>query len=204
MKFTRISHILSLFPFLYLAYEWFFDLLGFEPINEATHQTGLIALVFLLLSLSCTPARILMGKAVWAKNKDTSFFQGLVDSFVKNRRILGLYSFFYATLHMLIFFVIDYELNLDFIGEAVLKKPYALVGMAGYLILFILAFTSNKISIKYLGKKWKQLHQFVYLAGLLVIIHFIWSVKSDYRLAVVYGIILVILLSLRVFKFKNT
>jgi sulfoxide reductase heme-binding subunit YedZ len=165
-----------------LVMDWFNNNLTVNPIQALQLRTGKYALVLLILSLACTPLNTVFG-----------FRQAL-----KVRRPLGLYAFFYASLHFLIFIGLDYQFNWDLILEATFEKRYALVGFAAGLILLSLAITSTKGWKKRLGKTWSRLHKFVYLAGLLVIVHYVWLVKSDIRIPLLYGALVVILLILRI------
>jgi sulfoxide reductase heme-binding subunit YedZ len=114
------------------------------------------------------------------------------------RRTFGLYTFFYASLHGLIFFWIDYGFNFEFILLEVVDKRFIIVGVISFLLLTPLAVTSTNNWQKRLGKKWKTLHKTIYLIGVLVIIHYVWQVKADIRWPMIYGVILAILLVARV------
>ena len=113
------------------------------------------------------------------------------------RKSLGLYAFLYATLHFLTFVGLDYGFDPSLLKEAIFKKRYALVGFAAFLALLPLAITSTRGWMRRLGKNWKSLHRLIYLAALLVIIHFVWLVKSDIREPLAYGAVVVLLLVLR-------
>ena len=136
----------------------------------------------LILSLACTPINTIFG-----------FRQVL-----KVRRPLGLYAFMYASIHFLIFIGLDYEFDLVLLQEAIFDKRYALVGFAAGLILLVLALTSTRGWMKRLGKTWARIHRFVYLAGILVIIHYLWLVKSDIRVPLLYGGVVLVLLVARI------
>ena len=135
-----------------------------NPIQAFTQRTGDAALIFLLLSLSITPLHTLTG---W-------------NPIVKQRRSLGLYAFMFAAIHLLTFIGLDYGFDFRLLwNEVFSQKRYALVGSLAFIILLALAATSFKRSMKRLGKKWKQLHRLVYLAGILVVIHFAWVIKGN-------------------------
>jgi methionine sulfoxide reductase heme-binding subunit len=181
-KFQWLVYLGGVLPLLSLIFDSLTNNLTVNPIQYLTVRTGKFALVMLILSLACTPVNTLFG-----------FRQAL-----KVRRPLGLYAFFYATLHFLIFLVVDYSLNVTLIKEAIFEKRFALVGFAAFLILLPLAITSTKGWMKRLGKSWTRLHKFIYLAGILVIIHYVWLVKSDIRVPLLYGLVVGILLIARI------
>lgn len=180
--FQILVHLAGLFPFAWLMYDFITGNLTVNPIQAATLRTGKAALIFLILSLACTPANTVFG-----------FRQAL-----KVRRTLGLYTFFYASLHFLIFVGVDYGFDPVLLREAIFEKRFALIGFAAFLILLPLAITSTRGWMKRLGKIWTRLHRLVYLAALLVIVHYIWLVKSDIRVPILYGVIIVFLLILRI------
>lgn len=175
-------HIGAILPFLSLVFDFLTNNLTVNPIQYLTVRTGKFALVMLILALACTPANTLF-----------RFRQAL-----KVRRALGLYAFFYASLHFLIFVGLDYTFNPTLLKEAIFEKKYALVGFSAFLILLSLAITSTRGWMKRLGKTWTRLHRFVYLAGILVIIHYVWLVKSDIRVPLLYGSIVLLLLIARI------
>ncbi len=149
--------------FAYLVWAWFNNALTVNPIQTLEQHTGDYALVFLLLSLACTPANTLFG-----------FSKALLL-----RRPLGVYAFVFATVHLLLFVGLDYGFNVHFLLADVANKRYIFVGLAAFLTLLPLALTSWKYWQKRLGKTWKRLHMLVYLAGPLVVIHLAWVVKGN-------------------------
>lgn len=181
------AHIGALLPLGLLVLDFYTGNLTANPIQAATLRTGKTALVLLVLSLACTP---LVSLFRW------TFVQKL-------RKPLGLYAFLYASLHFLIFIWVDLGLNWTFILDGFLQKPYALVGFAAFLLLVPLAVTSTRGWQRRLGKGWKKLHRLVYPAGLLVIVHYIWVVKSDIREPLLWGIVITLLLVLRTGRIKT-
>ncbi|SMN00416.1 FIG001196: Membrane protein YedZ [uncultured Candidatus Thioglobus sp.] len=167
-------------PFLWLL----FDVLSgnlIDPIEEITNPTGQWALRFLLLSLAITPL-----------NKILPF------SIVKYRRMVGVFSFFYACLHLSIF-LIDQQFNLAYILEDVVKRPYITIGFSAFILLFLLTITSTNGMIRRLGKRWKKLHKSIYLVSILVVVHFYWQAKSALDIEpMIYALITLFLLSFRV------
>ena len=176
-----LVHLGSLAPLAVLIRDFLNDNLTVNPIQEITFRTGKTALVMLILTLSCTALNTLFGFRLA----------------LKVRRSLGLYTFLYVGLHFLTFIGLDYGLDLTLIYEAIFEKRYALVGFAAFLILLPMAITSFRWWMKRLGQNWKRLHRLVYLAAGLVVVHYTWSVKSDYREPLAYGAVVALLLALR-------
>jgi sulfoxide reductase heme-binding subunit YedZ len=181
-KFQLAVHLAALAPLGLLIVAVLTDNLSVNPIQDATFRTGKTAMVLLVASLACTPLNTVFG-----------FRPAL-----KMRRALGLYAFLYAAIHFSIFIGLDYGFDLRLVALELAEKRYILVGAAALLILIPLAITSTKGWQRRLGKTWKKLHRWVYLAGVLVIFHYIWVQKSDIREPIVWGTILGLLLLLRV------
>jgi sulfoxide reductase heme-binding subunit YedZ len=181
-KFQAAVHIAAWLPLILLVFNWTTNNLTFNPIQALELRTGKYALILLILALACTPLNTVFG-----------FRQAL-----KVRRALGLYAFMYASIHFLIFIGLDYQFDLILLQEAIFEKRYAFVGFAAGLILLALALTSTRGWMKRLGRTWTKLHKFVYLAGILVIVHYVWLVKSDIRIPLLYGALVLILLILRI------
>lgn len=170
------------------AAAYFSNNLGVNPVQALTQHLGKYALIFLLLSLACTPVNLLFG----------------VRQALGLRRSLGLYAFMFASLHFLTFIGLDYAFNVQFLWQDVANKRYIWMGAGALLILTPMAVTSFKWWMKRLGKNWKRLHRLVYLAGVLVIVHYAWAKKGDLlRLQgdiwqpLAFGLLLVLLLVLR-------
>lgn len=176
-----LTHIGALAPFVWTVQGYFANDLGVNPIETITLRTGLYALTILLLSLAISPLSSIFG----------------LKKLIPLRRLLGLYTAFYASLHFITFIGLDYGFDWTLLQDAIFEKRYALIGFTAFLILLALTFTSNRWSMRKLGKKWKKLHQLVYFSGVLVIIHFLWLVRSDYTRPIIYGTILLVLLALR-------
>ena len=176
-----VVHVGAWIPLAWIVADGFLGHLGVDPIREIILRTGKTSLVLLVLSLACTPLNTFLG----------------FRSALQVRRALGLYAFGYAALHFLVFVGVDYGLDLGLLYDAIFDKPYALVGLAAFLILFSLALTSTRISMQRLGQTWRRLHYGVYVAALLVVVHFVWLVKLDSREPLTYGAIVVALLVAR-------
>ena len=181
------AHIAALIPLALLIWDFWQGNFGPDPIREATLRTGKAALVLLIASLACTPINILFG----------------YKPVLKLRRPLGLYSFMYAGIHFAIFIGVDYFFNLTLIWEALFEKRYALVGLATGTILLALTLTSTVGWQRRLKKKWKRLHRFVYLAGILAVLHFIWLVKQGVWEPYVWASVVLLLLLLRYAPIKQ-
>jgi sulfoxide reductase heme-binding subunit YedZ len=181
-------HILGWLPLAWIVYAFFSGGLSVNPIQEVEQRLGRIAVYFLIASLSCTPLYTLSG---WREP-------------LKRRRTLGLYCFMYASLHVLAFTGLDYGFNLQLIGDIILKKPYAILGLATFILLLPLAVTSFRCWQSKLGKIWANLHRLVYLAGVLDILHYTWAKKGslltlsgDILRPLLWGLLLVLLLVFR-------
>jgi methionine sulfoxide reductase heme-binding subunit len=172
----------ALLPAAALVYGFYTNDLTANPLDYITDQTGTWALAFLVISLSVTPLRRLTG---W-------------NPIIKLRRMLGLFSFFYALLHMLTWVVL---LNFFDVREMVIdvaKRPFITIGMATFLILLTLAVTSNQFSIRRLGRRWQSLHRLAYAAAIGAVIHFWWLVKEDITEPRRWLMVVMLLLGLRV------
>lgn len=175
------THVGALFPAAWLLWDYVMDNLSVNPIQDITFRTGKPALILLILSLAVTPVSSILG----------------LRQVVPARKWLGLYAFFYAAAHFLVFIWLDYGLDWGLLYEAIFEKRYALVGFVALLILLPLAITSTQGWMKRLGKRWKSLHRWVYVAGILAVVHYVWLVKSDVREPLLWGALLGLLLILR-------
>lgn len=173
--------VASLAPLVYLLWALLQDALGANPIEELTRRSGEWTLRFLLLTLCMTPMQKLF-KQSWP---------------IKLRRMLGLYTFFYASLHLLTYIWLDQFFVWGDIITDIIKRPFILVGMLAFLLLLPLAITSNLVMMRKLGKHWKRLHQLVYFIAGLGVLHFFWLVKKDLQMPGVYLFILMLLLGYR-------
>jgi len=180
--FVVLAHAGAWLPLIVLAWDVTRGNLSVNPIQDITFRTGKFALLMLMLSLACTPVHTVAG-----------FRPAL-----RMRKWFGLYAFLYAALHFLVFSVLDFGLDWGLIQREIVEKRYILAGLAALLILIPLAITSTKGWQRRLGKTWKRLHRFVYLAGALVILHYVWLVKADVREPLIWGGVLAILLFLRI------
>ena len=180
-------HLMAFLPLFGLYFLAFTEQLGADPVEEVIHFTGIGAFNLLLLSLMISP----MAK---------KFRQGYL---VQTRRLIGLYSFTYACLHLLNFLAFEVQFDLKLFFNEILDRPYITVGMAALIILLSLAVTSITALRRRMGQKWQKLHNWVYIAALLITLHFFWSVKSDIVEPMIYFTIAVFLLALRKDKIKR-
>ncbi|MGY1409292.1 MULTISPECIES: protein-methionine-sulfoxide reductase heme-binding subunit MsrQ [unclassified Luteimonas] len=184
-------HALALTPLTLLAWrvwqvwsEADIDALGPDPVAAIEHELGLWALRLLLLTLAVTPLRQLSGQVV----------------LMRFRRMLGLYAFAYASLHLSAYLALDLRGWWALVFEEIVKRPYITVGFAAWLLLVPLAVTSTRGWMRRLGRNWGRLHRVVYAVAALAVLHFWWIVKSDYREPLLYAAILASLLGWRLWK----
>jgi sulfoxide reductase heme-binding subunit YedZ len=152
-----------------------------DPVKDIEHRTGEAVLQLMFAALAVTPVRRLIG---W-------------NWLIAARRPLGLFAFFYAVLHFLIYLG-DQGFAPGYIVEDVVKHPYVTVGFAAFCILVALAVTSTKGAIRRMGKRWVRLHRLVYAAAVLGVIHYLWSVKKDIEEPLMYGAVLAVILAFRI------
>lgn len=175
--------IASLLPFVRLVWLGMQDGLGANPVEFVTRSTGTWALVFLCLSLSITPLRRLSGEAHW----------------MRLRRMLGLYCFFYALLHVCLWFWVEHAFDVGAMWRDVLKRPFVTAGFVAFALLVPLAATSSKAAIRRLGANWRRLHRTVYVIALAAVLHYWWhkAGKHDYAPVVPYLVVVAGLLGIR-------
>ena len=157
----RIIFAAALIPAALLVFDAFQGDLTANPIEYITHTTGDWAIRFLVITLAVTPIRRITG---W-------------NPVIQLRRMLGLFSFFYATLHFLTWFVLDWFFDVRQMAEDITMRPFITLGMATYVMLIALAVTSTQTSIRCLGRKWTQLHRLVYVAAVTSLLHF-WLARK--------------------------
>ena len=169
-------------PTAWLVWAALTDHLGANPAETLQLQTGRWALRLLLVTLAITPLRRLTG---W-------------NDAVRFRRMLGLFAFYYATLHFLIYLVLDQYFDWRAIVKDIAKRPFITMGFTALMLLVPLALTSTKGWIRRLGRRWQTLHRLIYVSALCAVIHFIWKVKVVIGEPVLYAGILTVLLGFRV------
>lgn len=172
----------ALVPLAFLLYDWFRGQLGANPIEFFLRATGVLTLSFLLITLAVTPLRKILGR----------------NDLIKYRRMLGLFAFSYACLHLVTYSVFDKSLDILAIIADVIQRPFIAVGVAAFLMLVPLAVTSTNGWVKSLGKRWAKLHKLSYVIAGLGVIHFWMIVKSDVFYPAVFGLVFLVLLVWRV------
>lgn len=177
-----LAHATAALPSLSLAHAAWSQRLGADPVAALTHETGEWALRFLLLSLTMTPLRRLFGLS-WP---------------LQLRRMLGLYAFFYASLHLAIYLALDLGGYWAQIGEDILERPFITAGLVAWLLLVPLAATSTRAMMRRMGGLWAKVHRLVYVAAMLAVLHYWWQVKADFSEPLIYAAVLALLLGLRV------
>ena len=183
VKFNKfLISLNALIPLAFLLFDWYRGGLGANPIEFFLRTTGVLTLIFVLLSLLITPLRKLFG---W-------------NALIKYRRMIGLYAFFYALIHLITYSIFDKSLDIAAIAGDVWQRPFIAVGMLAFAMLVPLAVTSTNGWVKRLGgKKWARLHKLSYLIAILGVIHFWMIVKSDIFYPALFGLIVAVLLGYR-------
>ena len=187
----RVSHfkvlffIAALMPAIWLTYALFTDQLGANPIEAITRDSGTWALRFLLLTLTLTPIRWLTG----------------FNQIIRFRRMAGLFVFFYAVTHMLLYLWLDQFFDWSEILKDIIKRPFITIGFISMLLLIPLVITStNKMMKRLGGQRWKQLHKLTYVVAALSCLHFLMLVKADITEPVIYIVILSLLFAVRIYR----
>jgi methionine sulfoxide reductase heme-binding subunit len=183
-KWTKLFvFLVCLAPFTELVWRVFHSGLGANPVEFVQHATGDWTLRFLIFTLSITPLRKLLN----------------LPDLIRFRRLLGLFAFFYVSLHFLTYLGPDQSFDLGGMWKDVAKRPYVTVGFTAFVLLIPLALTSTAWSIRRLGgRRWQQLHRAIYISAICGVIHYYWLVKSDVRKPLFYGALVFLLLAWRI------
>jgi len=179
--------LLCLYPLFRLFVLGFSGGLGANPIEFVTRSLGTWTLSFLLITLAITPLRRFTGQGQW----------------LRYRRMLGLFAFFYGVLHLTTYLWLDQFFDWGDILKDIYKRPFITFGMTAFLLLVPLAATSNDRSVRALKRNWAKLHKLVYPAAILAVLHYYWLVKLDVTQPVIYAAVLAILLGLRVWWWRQ-
>ena len=177
-----IVFFLSLWPIYIITYQIIFNQLGPEPVDRIINHFGEWTLIFILLTLSMTPMRKITKSLEW----------------IKFRRMLGLFAFFYASVHMLSYVGLDYRLDFAPLINDVLKKKFIFIGFSAWLLLIPLAVTSSEKMVRLLKHNWKKIHRLIYVIAIFGVLHFIWLSKTIFFKPLIFLIVLIILLLFRI------
>jgi sulfoxide reductase heme-binding subunit YedZ len=190
---TQLTKLLiflnSLVPLALLGWDWSHGRLGANPLEFVTRTTGMLTLIFLVLTLAVTPLRKLTG---W-------------NSLAKLRRMIGLYAFFYGLLHLITYVWFDRFFSVRSIAGDIVQRPFIAIGMAAFFLMAPLAITSTNKMVKRIGgKRWAKLHKLVYLSAIGGVLHYYMLVKSDTRQPIMFGIAVALLLGYRIYAANQT
>ena len=187
LRYSKIFvFLLCLWPLYSIIYQIFYNKLGAEPVDKIINHFGEWTLIFIFLTLSMSPLKKITNSTMW----------------IKYRRMLGLFVFFYASTHMLSYVGLDYRFDFEPLINDVLKKKFIFIGFSAWLLLIPLAITSSDKMVKILKQNWKKIHRLIYVIGIFGVLHFIWLSKTIFFKPLIFLIILIILLLFRV-NFKK-
>ena len=172
-------------PIALLVYDGFRGELGANPVETVTNTTGIWTLRLIVATLAITPLR-------WATG---------LNPLINYRRAIGLFAFFYGTLHFLTYFILDHQLQFDGLWADVVKRPYITAGFTAFVLMIPLAVTSTTGWIRRLGgKRWNLLHRLIYITALAAVLHYFWKVKLDATYPIYYGVGVALLLGVRLWR----
>ena len=180
--FKPFVFILCLLPLGIIILDIYYNNLGAEPVKKIMNHFGECTLIFICLTLTMSPLKRITNLGFW----------------IKFRRMLGLFVFFYATIHLLTYVGLDYRFDWEPIINDVLKKKYIFIGFSAWLLLIPLAITSSQKMIKLLKNNWKRLHRLIYIIAIFGSLHYIWLSKTIFFKPLVYLVIILVLLALRI------
>jgi sulfoxide reductase heme-binding subunit YedZ len=180
--FKPFVFIVCLWPLGTIILDIYYNDLGAEPVKKIMNHFGEWTLIFICLTLTMSPLKRITNLSFW----------------IKFRRMLGLFVFFYATVHLLTYVGLDYRFDWEPIINDVIKKKYIFIGFSAWLLLIPLAITSSQKMIKILGRNWKNLHRLVYVIAIFGSLHYIWLSKTIFFKPLIYTLIIVVLLALRI------
>ena len=180
--YKTLVFFLSLWPLYVISYQIIFNQLGPEPVDRIINHFGEWTLIFILLTLSMTPLRKITKSVEW----------------IKFRRMLGLFTFFYASIHMLSYVGLDYRFDFEPLINDVLKKKFIFIGFSAWLLLIPLAITSSERMVRLLKQNWKKIHRLIYIIGIFGVLHYIWLSKTIFFKPLIFLILLIILLLFRI------
>lgn len=180
-----LVYLACLAPLSLLLYDFYRDELGANPVETITNTTGIWTLRFIVITIAITPLR-------WATG---------VNQLIHYRRALGLFAFFYGSLHFLTYFILDHQMQFEGLWDDVVKRPYITAGFTAFVLMIPLAITSTTGWIRRMGgKRWNLLHRLVYITALAAVLHYFWKVKLDATYPIYYGIGVASLLGIRLWR----
>lgn len=183
--FKPVVFLACLAPLSRLLYDFYRDELGANPVETITNTTGIWTLRFIVITLAITPLRWVTG----------------INQLINYRRAIGLFAFFYGTLHFLTYFILDHQLQFEGLWDDVVKRPYITAGFTAFVLMVPLAITSTTGWIRRMGgKRWNLLHRLVYITALAAVLHYFWKVKLDATYPIYYGIGVAMLLGIRLWR----
>jgi sulfoxide reductase heme-binding subunit YedZ len=183
MRFAKpAAFVLCTLPFIWLVFRVLTGRLGINPVEDLTLTTGIWALRFLVFTLLITPIRRLTG---W-------------NRIIQYRRMLGLFAFFYASLHFAIYIGVDQFFAFDLILKDIVKRPFITMGFTAFVLMIPLAVTSTKGWIRRLGRRWQLLHRLIYVSAIAAAVHYLWKVKVMIGSPVYYAAGITLLLAFRI------
>ena len=187
--FKPLIFFICLWPLGAIALDIYYNNLGAEPVKKIMNHFGEWTLIFICLTLTMSPLKKITNLSFW----------------IKFRRMLGLFVFFYASIHLLTYIGLDYRFDWDPIINDVLKKKYIFIGFSAWLLLIPLAITSSQNMIKLLKHNWKKIHKLIYVIAIFGALHYIWLSKTIFFKPLIYAVIILILLVFRLNfrKFNN-
>ena len=190
LKYSKVFvFLLCLWPLYSIINQIFYNKLGAEPVDKIINHFGEWTLIFIFLTLSISPLKKITNSTIW----------------IKYRRMLGLFVFFYASLHLLSYVGLDYRFDFQPIINDVLKKKFVFIGFAAWLLLIPLAITSSDKMMRILKHNWKKIHRLIYVIGIFGVLHFVWLSKTIFFKPLIFLFILIILLLFRInFKKSNS
>ena len=180
--YKTLVFFLYLWPIYVISYQIIFNQLGPEPVDRIINHFGEWTLIFILLTLSMTPLKKITKLVEW----------------IKFRRMLGLFTFFYASIHMLSYVGLDYRFDFEPLINDVLKKKFIFIGFSAWLLLIPLAITSSERMVRLLKQNWKKIHRLIYIIGIFGVLHYIWLSKTIFFKPLIFLILLIILLLFRI------
>lgn len=183
--FKPVVFLACLAPLSLLLYDFYRDELGANPVETITNTTGIWTLRFIVIAIAITPLRWVTG----------------LNQLINYRRAIGLFAFFYGSLHFLTYFILDHQLQFEGLWDDVVKRPYITAGFTAFVLMIPLAITSTTGWIRRMGgRRWNLLHRLVYITALAAVLHYFWKVKLDATYPIYYGIGVAILLGIRLWR----